>query len=106
MEAATQVVKYVKGTVGQGLFMPAKENKKLVAYCDSDWGSCVETRKSITGYIVKFGGALISWKSKKQSTISRSSAEKDFRSMAATVAEVTWLVGLFGELGVTMNTYV
>nr|XP_016469933.1 PREDICTED: uncharacterized mitochondrial protein AtMg00810-like [Nicotiana tabacum] len=67
-------------------------------------GSCVEEKKSITGYIVKFGGALISWKPKNQSTDSRSSAESEFRSMAANVAKVTWLVGLFGELGVTVNT--
>ncbi|XP_070037295.1 secreted RxLR effector protein 161-like [Nicotiana tomentosiformis] len=105
MEAAIRVVKYVKGTTGLGRFIPAKENKQLVAYCDSDWGSCVETRKSIIGYIVKFDGALISWKSKKQSTISRSSVESEFKSMAATVAEVTWLVGLFGKLGVTVNTH-
>ncbi|XP_019261000.1 PREDICTED: uncharacterized protein LOC109238958 [Nicotiana attenuata] len=103
-EAVVRVVKYVKGTVGLGLFMPAKGNKELVAYCDSDWGSCVETRKSITGYVVKFGEALIPWKSKKQSTVSRSFAESEFKSMAATVVEVTWLVGLFGELGVAMNT--
>nr|XP_016454344.1 PREDICTED: uncharacterized mitochondrial protein AtMg00810-like [Nicotiana tabacum] len=75
MEAAIRVVKYIKRTAGLGLFMPAKSNKELVAYCDSDWGSCVETRKSITGYIVKFGEAVISWKSKKQSTVSKSSAE-------------------------------
>nr|XP_033512826.1 uncharacterized mitochondrial protein AtMg00810-like isoform X1 [Nicotiana tomentosiformis] len=104
MEATVRVVKYIKGTAGLGLLMPAKGNKELVAYCDSDWGSCVETRKSITSYIVKFGEALISWKSKKQSTVSRSSAESEFRSMAATVAEVTWLVGLFGELGIGVNT--
>ncbi|XP_070056462.1 uncharacterized mitochondrial protein AtMg00810-like [Nicotiana tomentosiformis] len=54
-------------------------------------------------YLVKFGDALISWKSKKQETISRSSAEAEFRSMAACAAEVTWLVGLFGELGVKIE---
>ncbi|XP_019241956.1 PREDICTED: uncharacterized protein LOC109221992, partial [Nicotiana attenuata] len=104
MEVAVRVVKYIKGTAGLGLFMPAKGNKELLAYCDSDWGSYVEKKgSSITGYIVKFGEALISWKSKKQSIVSRSSAESEFRSMAATVAEVTWLVGLFGELGVAVN---
>lgn len=56
--------------------------------------------RSVTGYIVQFGGALISWKSKKQETISRSSAETKFRSMAACIAEIIWLIGLFKELGV------
>ncbi|XP_019259863.1 PREDICTED: uncharacterized protein LOC109237924 [Nicotiana attenuata] len=60
-------------------------------------------RKSVTGYLVKFGNSLISWKSKKQNTVSRSLAKAEFRSMASTVAEVSWLVGLFKELGIQIQ---
>ncbi|XP_070007278.1 uncharacterized mitochondrial protein AtMg00810-like [Nicotiana sylvestris] len=98
MDAAMRVVRYIKGIAGLGLFMLADGSTELSAFCDSDWGACVETRKSVTGYMVKFGQALVSWKSKKQSTVSRSSAEAEFRSMASTVAEITWLIGLFKEL--------
>ncbi|XP_055825324.1 secreted RxLR effector protein 161-like [Solanum dulcamara] len=100
MEAALRVVRYIKEAPGLGLLMPAEDTNKLLAYCDSDWGSCLETRRSVTGYLVKLGGALISWKSKKQETVSRSSAEAEFRSMAHCAAEVTWLVVLFEELGI------
>lgn len=86
MDIALRVVRYIKGTPGLGLFMPAKRTNQLHAYCDSDWGACLETRRSVTGYIVQFGGALISWKSKKQETISRSSTEAEFRSMVACIA--------------------
>ncbi|XP_060190859.1 uncharacterized mitochondrial protein AtMg00810-like [Lycium barbarum] len=55
----------------------------------------LKSRKSVTGYAVKFGDALVSWKSKNQETVSRSSPEAEFRSMASTVAEITWLTGLF-----------
>ncbi|XP_019238040.1 PREDICTED: uncharacterized protein LOC109218157 [Nicotiana attenuata] len=65
MEAALRVIRYIKIAPGLGLFMPAGKCRQLVAYCDSDWGSCVETRRSVTGYMGKFGEALISWKSKK-----------------------------------------
>lgn len=99
LEAALRVVRYIKGTTGIGLFMPSKKCSELVAYCDSDWGSCVESRRSVTGYIVKLKNVVISWKSKKQSTVSRSSAEAEFRSMTTTVAEIVWLKGLFKELG-------
>ncbi|XP_019231978.1 PREDICTED: uncharacterized protein LOC109212760 [Nicotiana attenuata] len=77
--AAMRVIKYIKNNPGLGLFLPSTGSQKLVAFCDSDWGACVETRKSVTGYAVKFGDALISWKSKKQGTVSRSSAEAEFR---------------------------
>ncbi|XP_060182041.1 secreted RxLR effector protein 161-like [Lycium barbarum] len=66
MEAALRVVRYVKEVPGLGLLMPAENTHQLLAYCDSDWGACLETRRSVTGYLVKLGGALISWKSKRQ----------------------------------------
>ncbi|XP_019260123.1 PREDICTED: uncharacterized protein LOC109238143 [Nicotiana attenuata] len=103
MEAAKRVVRYIKSTPGLGLFMPTGRCNNLIAYCDPDWGAYVESRRSITGYVVKFGDALISWKSKKQGTVSRSSAEVEFRSMTTTVAEIVWLVGLFKELGVDIS---
>ena len=55
--------------------------------------------------MVTFGGSLLSWKSKKQSTVSRSSVEVEYRSMASTVAEVTWLIGLFRELDMPIVIY-
>ncbi|XP_019236355.1 PREDICTED: uncharacterized protein LOC109216633 [Nicotiana attenuata] len=100
MEAAMRIVRYIKGGPGMGLLMEAGPIDQLVAYCDSDWASCLNTRKSVTGYIVKLGNFLISWKSKKQPTISRSSAEAEYRSMAAATTEITWLTGLLEDLGV------
>ncbi|XP_015072573.1 uncharacterized protein LOC107016694 [Solanum pennellii] len=76
---------------------------KEEAYSDVDWGLCLTTRKSVSGYAMKIGDSLISWKSKKQSTISRSSAEAEYRSLASTVAEVVWLIGLFEELGLSIQ---
>ncbi|XP_070007618.1 uncharacterized mitochondrial protein AtMg00810-like [Nicotiana sylvestris] len=98
MKVARRVVKYIKSTPGLGLFMPTGSCNKLIVYCDSDWGACVESRRSIIGYVVKFGDVVIFWKLKKQGTISRSSTEAEFRSMTTTVAEIMWLFGLFKEL--------
>lgn len=53
--------------------------------------------------MVKFGASPISWKSKKQTTISRSSAEAEYRSLASTVAELVWLAGLFKEFAVDIQ---
>ncbi|XP_070008728.1 uncharacterized mitochondrial protein AtMg00810-like [Nicotiana sylvestris] len=65
MEVAKRVVRYIKSTPGLGLFVPTDSCNQLVAYCDFDWGTCVESKRLVSGYVVKFGGALISWKSKK-----------------------------------------
>ncbi|XP_019251431.1 PREDICTED: uncharacterized protein LOC109230381 [Nicotiana attenuata] len=103
LKAAHRVVRYLKAAPGLGLLMPSNISSTLVAYCDSDWGGCLQTRRYVTGYLVKFGEATISWKSKKQDTVARNSAEAEFRSMASTVAELTWLTGLYKELGVDVN---
>nr|XP_016486776.1 PREDICTED: uncharacterized mitochondrial protein AtMg00810-like [Nicotiana tabacum] len=65
--------------------------------------ACPYTRKSVTGYLIKIRESLISWKSKKQTTIFRSSAEAEYRSLASTVAELTWLLGLMKEIDVKVD---
>ena len=97
-DAAMRVIKYLKGTVGQGIWLQSKPANELSCWCDSDWAVCPNTRRSITGYVVKFGESLVSWESKKQQTVFRSSAEAEYRSMVPAVSEITWLLGLFTKL--------
>uniref|UniRef100_A0A3Q7JXP4 Reverse transcriptase Ty1/copia-type domain-containing protein n=1 Tax=Solanum lycopersicum TaxID=4081 RepID=A0A3Q7JXP4_SOLLC len=83
---------FITKEAGLGFLMPSDSSGKFIAYRDSDWGGCLQTRRSFTGYLVKFGNAIVSWKSKKQETVARSSAEAEFRSMASVVAKITWLI--------------
>lgn len=99
-KAALRVVRYLKSNPGQGIFMRADCDLRLSAYCDSDWGSCPVTRRSLTGYFVMLGRSPIAWKTKKQHTVSRSSAEAEYRSMATTCCELKWLHSLLKSLGV------
>ena len=87
-EAAIHILKYLKGSPGQGLFFSEQNDFKLTAYCDADWGGCQTTRRSVIGYCVSIGKSLISWKMKKQTTVSRSSVEAEYREMVAVTCEL------------------
>ncbi|KAL5722299.1 hypothetical protein ACHQM5_005837 [Ranunculus cassubicifolius] len=99
-DAALRVVRYLKGCPGQGILLRADSDLSVSGWCDSDWASCPLTRRSLTGWFVSLGHSPISWKTKKQHTVSRSSAEAEYRSMAAITCELKCLKGLLLSLGV------
>ncbi|GJW42005.1 hypothetical protein Tco_0070804 [Tanacetum coccineum] len=90
-KAALRVLRYLKGSPGYRVQFYKNQDLKLKAYADADWAKCPKTRKSITGFCVFLGKTLISWKSKKQATISKSSLEVEYRSMSSASCEVVWL---------------
>lgn len=103
-DAAIHVLRYLKGCPSLGLFYPSQNDLILRAYSDNDWASCKDTRKSITGYCVFLGPALISWKSKKQTTISKSSAEAEYRTLSTTVCELQWISYIGAEFKLQIPT--
>ena len=99
MQAARRVLRYIKNAPAQGILLASTAAAQLTAYCDSDWASCPFSRRSTTGYCILLGTSPISWKSKKQTVVARSSAEAEYRAMALTTCEVTWLLSLLKDLG-------
>ncbi|XP_069148238.1 secreted RxLR effector protein 161-like [Solanum lycopersicum] len=102
--SALRVIKYIKGSPGSGLLMSSHKDTRLTGFCDADWTACVNTRRSMIGCLLKFGDSLISWKSKKHNTISRSSAEVEYRSLTTLTKEVVWVTGLFKESCVNLES--
>jgi len=88
LAAAMRVIKYLKGRPGQGLFFPRDSQIHLTGFSDAEWGTCIDSRRSITGYCFFIGSSLISWKTKKQNTVSRSSSEAEYRDLASTTCEL------------------
>ncbi|GAA0153657.1 transmembrane signal receptor [Lithospermum erythrorhizon] len=101
--ATLRVVRYLKGSLGQGVLLKCESTLALQWLCDSDWAACPTSRQSVTGWIVFLGSSLISWKSKKQDTVSLSSAEAEYRAMAKLTCELKWLSGLLECLGVRLH---
>lgn len=77
LNVALHILKYIKDNPGRGLFYPSNSDGSLKAFSDADWAICLDSRRSITGFSIFYGSSLISWKSKKQSVVSRSSSEVD-----------------------------
>ncbi|KAM1770681.1 hypothetical protein ACFX11_045589 [Malus domestica] len=100
MNLVKRILRYLKGSVGRGILMAKNDNTQIMGYCDADWAGNAIDRKSTTGYCTFVGGNLVTWKSKKQTVIARSSAEAEYRAMAPTACELIWLKELLCDLGV------
>ncbi|GJW11322.1 ribonuclease H-like domain-containing protein [Tanacetum coccineum] len=92
------------GTLEFGLQLYASLRSSLVAYSDNDGAGCHATRRSTYGYYVYMGNNPLSWSSKRQHIISRSSAEAEYRDIANVVAEMAWLQNLLRELHTPLLT--
>jgi hypothetical protein len=92
------VLRYLKGTTSLGLHLHGTTSPAITAYTDADWAGYPDTCRSTSGFAIFLRDSLVSWSSKRQTTVSRSSAEAEYRGVANAVSECTWLRQLLGEL--------
>ncbi|BBH04569.1 BURP domain-containing protein [Prunus dulcis] len=93
------VGRYLKSAPGKELTFSKNRDLEVVGYTDTDWAGSVTDRRSTSGYLTFVGGNLVTWRSKKQNVVSRSSAEAKYRGMAQGVCELLWIRRLLTELG-------
>ncbi|KAG8504080.1 hypothetical protein CXB51_002404 [Gossypium anomalum] len=99
--ALKRILRYLCGTLSYGLVFRPSDLLSLVGYADANWGLDVDDRRSTTGYCVFYGQTPVSWSSKKQQVVPRSTAEAEYRSLVAAASDVTWLLSLLQELNLS-----
>ncbi|CAN6704554.1 unnamed protein product [Malus baccata var. baccata] len=103
MQIVKRILHYLKGSIGRGLLMTKNDSTTIMGYTDADWAGNSLDRKSTTGFCTFVGGNLVTWRSKKQTIVARSSAEAKYRAMAFTACELIWLKSLMLDLGFPSN---
>jgi hypothetical protein len=92
------ILRYLQGTPDYGLLLRRSSSSDLVVYTDVDCAGCSDTRRSMSDYAVFLGDNLVSWSTKRQIVVFRSSAKAEYRAVANAMAKATWLRQLLHEL--------
>ena len=99
-----RILRYLKGTLKYGLQFSAQEEKpELFGYTDADWAGDVDTRRSTSGYVFQIGSGTVSWSSRKQQTVAKSSTEAEYVALSSATQEAVWLRRLMKDLGRQMD---
>ena len=98
--AVKRIIRYLRHSMDLGMKIQRSSSLLVSAFSDADWAGCSDDRRSTGGFAVFFGPNLISWSARKQATVSRSSTEAEYKSLANATAEIIWVQSVLGELGV------
>jgi hypothetical protein len=101
--AVKRILRNLRGTISLGLRLTKSSSIVVGAFSDADWAGCPDDRRSTGGFVVYVGSNLVSWNTKKQATVSRSSTEVEYKSLVNATAEVMWVQTLLAELGVSQS---
>ncbi|XP_060960857.1 uncharacterized mitochondrial protein AtMg00810-like [Cannabis sativa] len=104
LSAVKRIFKYLAGTVNCGLWYSCDTNTSLVGYSDSDWAGCIDDRKSTSGRCFYIGNNLVSWYSKKQQSISLSTAEAEYIAAGSCCTQLIWLNKMLIDYGYPQHT--
>ncbi|XP_055824279.1 uncharacterized mitochondrial protein AtMg00810-like [Solanum dulcamara] len=98
MRDLKRIIRYLQGTLTHSLHLYKYSVNRLISYTNADWGGCPNTHYFTSGYCIFLGDNLVSWSSKRQPTLSRSSVEAEYRGVANVVSNSCWIRNLLLEL--------
>lgn len=94
-----RIFRYLRGTSDVGLIHGSDTQCLVTSYSDSDYAGDVDSRRSMTGYVVTLGGYVVSWKATLQPTVTLSTTEVEYMALMEAAKEGIWLKGLVSDLG-------
>lgn len=99
-DAAKHLLRYLRGTSDLCLSYDGEAGKRLLlGYADADWGGCADTQRSTTGYLYKTWGSITSWRSRRQPTVSLSTAQAEYMALSNAAQQALWLRLLLEDIG-------
>ena len=98
------LLRYLKGTITEGLKVSRTSTMHISLYSDADWAGSSDDRRSTSGFLIYLGVNLISWSSKKQQTVARSSTESEYKAVANATSELKWIQSLLREINLQIPT--
>jgi len=93
-------LRYLKTNPGLGLFFPRNSEAQLLGYVDEKWEGCIDSRRSTIGLCFFLGSSLISWRAKKQETVSIFSSQSEYKALSTATCELQWLLYILKDLNI------
>ena len=97
-----RIFRYLKFSINFGLLIRPSKSTQLSIYSDANWAGCPDDRKSTFGFCIYFGNNLVSWSSKKQPIVARSSTKAEYRTIAHATTESLWVQSLMREIDIVL----
>ena len=95
---AKRILRYIRATTNYGIWYKPVANSNLIGFCDSDWASVIDDRKSTSGFIFSLGSGAISWSSKKQASTTLSSTEVEYIAATSATCQTIWMRMILEDL--------
>ena len=102
-KAAKQGLRYLNGTIDEGITYNGNLGMRLKIWSDANWGG-EEGRESVSGFVSTMAGGAVSWSSKKQSSVALSTTESEYMALLHALKEQIWLLRFLREIGYDISS--